>query len=72
MKDTRVSRPDEIGREVRSRRKQLGLSQVDLSGVARVTPRLISELERGKPTAQIDGVLRVLGALGLDLHLVRR
>ena len=36
--------------------------------MASVTPRLLGEVERGKPTAQLDGVLRILTALGLDLY----
>lgn len=59
---------DELGRMVRERRKSLRLTQEDLAAVARVTPRLLGEVERGKATAQLDGVLRILAALGLDLY----
>lgn len=62
----------ELGSRVRERRTELRLTQADLAGVARVTPRLLGEVERGKPTAQIDGVLRILEALGLDVHLRSR
>lgn len=62
----------DLGGRIRERRRRLGLTQIDLAGVARVTPRLIGELERGKATARVDGVLRVLAALGLDLHLRAR
>lgn len=68
----KVTRADEIGRLVRRRRREIGLSQIDLAGVARVTPRLVGELENGKKTAQLDGVLRVLAALGLDLYVKSR
>jgi hypothetical protein len=37
-----------------------------------VTPRLLGEVERGKATAQLDGVLRILAALGLDLFVKAR
>ncbi|HEX3609771.1 MAG TPA: type II toxin-antitoxin system Y4mF family antitoxin [Solirubrobacterales bacterium] len=60
---------EELGARIRARRKELGLRQAELAGVARVTPRFLSELENGKATARLDGVLRVLAALGLDLHL---
>lgn len=53
---------------VRARRKKLGLNQTELADVARTTLRFISELERGKPSAQLDGVLRVLAALGIRLE----
>lgn len=72
MTAVRIDTPEALGPQVRARRKELGLSQMDLAGVARVTPRLVGELEWGKPTAQFDGVLRVLTALGLDLYLEAR
>jgi HTH-type transcriptional regulator/antitoxin HipB len=69
MTDSIIHDTEDLGRRIRDRRRHLGLTQIDLAGVARVTPRLIGELEHGKPTARVDGVLRVLAALGLDLYL---
>lgn len=59
--------PQAIGRLVRSRRHELGLTQGDVAGVARTGVRFISELESGKRSVQLDTLLRVLGALGLTL-----
>jgi HTH-type transcriptional regulator / antitoxin HipB len=70
--DSQIKDPGELGAAVRQRRSSLGLTQEELAAVARVTPRLVGELERGKRTAQLDGVLRVLAALGLDIHLRTR
>lgn len=67
-----VHNPTDIGERIRDRRTRLGLTQVDLAGVSRVTPRLVGEIENGKGTAQLAGVLRVLSALGLDVHLRTR
>lgn len=64
----RIHNPGELGEMVRKRRKSLRLTQEELAAVAAVTPRLLGEVERGKPTAQLDGVLRTLAALGLDLY----
>lgn len=64
--------PEELGALVRDRRHELKLTQEDLAGVALVTPRLLGEVERGKPTAQLDGLLRILAALGIDLFASRR
>lgn len=69
---TRIKTAEELGAQVRTRRRSLGVSQVDLAGVARVSPRLVGELEGGKPTAQLAGLLRVLEALGLDLYVEAR
>jgi len=68
MTEYGVHSPEELGDVVRKRRKALRLTQEELAGVASVTPRLLGEVERGKPTAQLDGVLRVLAALGVDLQ----
>jgi HTH-type transcriptional regulator / antitoxin HipB len=70
--DDRIQSSKDLGDRVRRRRTDLHLTQEDLSAVARVTPRLLGEVERGKTTAQLDGVLRILTALGLDLHVKAR
>ena len=58
-----------LGATIRARRVELELTQEELADVARVTLRFVSELERGKETAQFAGIRRVLGALGLDLFV---
>ena len=65
----RIQSPVDLGARVRNRRADLRLIQEQLAAVAMVTPRLLGEVERGKKTAQLDGVLRILAALGLDLYL---
>ena len=66
--NTRIEDPESLGAVIRARRRELGLTQTEIAEVARTTLRFISELERGKKTAQLDGVLRVLAALGIDLE----
>jgi HTH-type transcriptional regulator/antitoxin HipB len=68
MKPSPIDSPGTLGPLIRRRRKELGLNQTELADVARTTLRFVSELERGKPTAQLDGVLRVLAALGIKLE----
>lgn len=65
--ETQVKTPEELGALVRTRRTEQKLTQEDLAAVAMVTPRLVGEVERGKRTAQLEGVLRILAALGIDL-----
>lgn len=67
-----IRQPDELGRLVRQRRKEAGLTLVELAGLAGVGVRFLSELERGKPTVQIGKVLAILGLLGLELRIDRR
>lgn len=62
----------ELGSQIRARRVEQGLTQGELADVSRVTLRFVSELERGKETAQYAGIQRVLASLGLDLYLKPR
>jgi HTH-type transcriptional regulator / antitoxin HipB len=68
MDSTPIDSPKALGSLIRERRKELGLNQTELADVARTTLRLVSELERDKPTAQLDSVFRVLAALGIRLE----
>ena len=54
---------------VRRQRKQLGLTQRQLSDLAGTGPVFIYELESGKPTLRLDKLLDVLHVLGLQLTL---
>lgn len=72
MKTTSIDSPAELGSLIRARRGELGISQTELADVAQTTLRFVSELERGKPTAQLAGVLRVLSALGISLEARER
>ena len=58
-----------LGKAIRLRRKELRLTQGELAAVAGTSLRFVSEVERGKPTARLDGVLRLLAALGLSLDV---
>jgi HTH-type transcriptional regulator/antitoxin HipB len=54
---------------VRGRRLGLGLSQADVAKRAHVSRQWIGEIESGKPTAELQLVIRLLDALGLCLSL---
>ena len=58
-----------IGAKIRSIRKTQGVSQETLAGLAGTGQRYISELERGKETARIREMLKVLDALGAGLYI---
>lgn len=66
---TRVANAQEIGRLVRQRRKQAGLTLKEAAGMAGVGVRFLSELERGKPTLQLGLAMQVLHLFGLELHV---
>lgn len=71
MTEKRMS-SDYIVHCIRERRKQLGLSQEELGEVAEVSLPTISRIERGKETARLDVILRLLDALGLEIVLTSR
>lgn len=58
-----------IGAKIRAIRKAQGVSQETLAGLAGTGQRYISELERGKKTARIQEMLKVLDALGAGLYI---
>ncbi|MEA2024325.1 MAG: type II toxin-antitoxin system Y4mF family antitoxin [Actinomycetota bacterium] len=61
---------DEVGALVRQRRKALRVDQQTVADLAGVSRKLVSDIERGKPTVRMDGLLAVLAAIGLTLEVV--
>lgn len=68
----RISDVGDIGRAVRAARKAQGLTQREFADISGVGVRFLSELERGKPTAEVGLVLEVLADAGYDVVLQRR
>ncbi|HEX3656842.1 MAG TPA: helix-turn-helix domain-containing protein [Pirellulales bacterium] len=64
MKTVVTESPLAVGRFVKARRAANGFSQRELGELAGVGTRLISELERGKPTLRMDAANRVLAVFG--------
>lgn len=52
---------------VKSKRKEFGLTQVDLSQKSGVGLRFIRELEQGKQTLRLDKVNQVLAMFGAEM-----
>ncbi len=72
INEGRVRTTAELGGLLRAYRKSRGLSQVDAAALAGVGERFLSELERGKPTAEIGLVFKLLDRFGLTLVVARR
>jgi len=66
---TFIQSPQQLGSALRAARKRLGLTQPQLALAAGVGVRFIVELEAGKPTVRLENVLRVIDALGGEVHL---
>lgn len=54
---------------IRARRKELGITQAELSDLAGVSTRSIFELENGNNSMTLKRVLAILEALGLSIQL---
>ena len=61
-----------FGRCLRQRRKELGYTQAFLSDFSGLSVSFLSDLENGKPTAELDKALRLANLLGLDCGLSAR
>ena len=61
--------PEQIGRIVRTTRKEMRVTQADLALTSGTGLRFIIDLEKGKPTCQIGKVLAVLQTLGIETSL---
>lgn len=59
----------DIGKLVQTERKRQGLTQLQLAGIAGTGIRLISDLENGKETIQIQKLLKVIQTLGLGMFI---
>lgn len=57
----------DLGELVRNLRREQGLLQTDLAGLSGSGNRFVVDLERGKPTLQLQKVLDLLDLLGLEV-----
>lgn len=62
----------QLGALVRSVRKEQGLTQLDVAGLAGMSNRFVIDLERGKTTLQMQKVLDVLSLLGLEVVIRKK
>ena len=72
MEPITISQPEQLGEIIRMKRKAAGLTQKKAASLAGVGTRFLSELERGKPTAQLGKTIRILQLLGLELRIQQR
>ena len=63
---------EQLGRAIRTRRKERGYTQATVAAYAGCSARFLSELERGKCTAEMGKALRVIEILGMDLFIEPR
>jgi y4mF family transcriptional regulator len=64
--------PTDLGNVIRQRRKALGWDQVRLAQETGVSRQWIIDIEKGKPRAELQLVLRTLNVLGIELDASAR
>jgi len=68
----KIKSSEDIGKLVRSHRKQQSATQAEFASLCEVGVRFISELENGKSTVELGKVLHVLRCLGLEIAIQPR
>ena len=61
-----------LGKAIRNRRKELGYTQKYISDFTGLSVSFISDLENGKPTAELEKTLSVVNILALDIFVEER
>lgn len=67
-----IKTASELGHIVRVFRKDQKFSLEKISGITHLSMRFLSELERGKETAELGKALEVLNKLGLEIIIQPR
>ncbi|TFW28330.1 helix-turn-helix domain-containing protein [Massilia horti] len=67
-KDVFVGEMMALANLVRASRLAQGLTRDELASATGLSPKFISHVEAGKPTAQFGKVLHLLTELGISLH----
>ena len=61
-----------LGIALKTRRKELHYTQLYLAEFTGLSVTFISDVERGKPTAELEKTIRLANILGLDIFLQKR
>lgn len=70
--NTIIKTASELGKTIKAFRKNQNLTLEKVSGLSNLGMRFLSELERGKETAELGKVLDVLNKLGLEVIIQPR
>lgn len=68
----KINNSKALGQAIRKRRKALNYTQMYLSEMTGLSVTFISDVERGKETAEIEKTIRLVNLLGLDLYIEER
>ena len=59
----------QLGNAIRTKRRELGVTQRDLAMTCGTGARFIVDLEKGKPTCEMGKALQVIQALGISFQM---
>lgn len=68
----RITDSKSLGKAIRIRRKELQYTQAYLSEFTGLSVTFISDVERGKPTAEIEKTIQLINILGMDILVEKR
>ena len=68
----KINNAKTLGLAIRERRKELHYTQAYLAEFTGYSTSFISEVERGKATAEIEKVFQLVQVLGLDIFVEQR
>jgi HTH-type transcriptional regulator/antitoxin HipB len=63
---------ERIGAAIRTRRKRLGMTQLDVAEITGLQRQTISRVEAGNEAVTIATLARIAGVVGLDLMVMPR
>lgn len=72
MNRSKIQTSGDLGKAIRTRRREAKLSIATLAAMLGCSPRFLSEVERGKETASMGRVIEIACALGLELHIATK
>ena len=68
----KITDSNSLGIALKTRRKELHYTQLYLAEFTGLSVTFISDVERGKPTAELEKTIRLANTLGLDIFLQKR
>lgn len=68
----RIKSAADLGAAIRAIRKEKGYTQQELADASGCSIMYLSNLERGKTTAELGIALRIVNLLGMDIELSKR
>ncbi len=66
----KITNAIDFGKCIRATRKKTRLTQADLAAASGIGDRFVRELEKGKPTCQLEKALLVASMLGIKIEVI--